>query len=115
MKALPENERNPEISYSLNTFATQNNISIVSVAFGQSANYSAVSSTNNSSTATANTNEVNSSIDSTKQQLIFVPVTVTISGDYAATLNFISRIEGDSRLAEVVNISMIQHRVKLRG
>ena len=26
MKALPENERNPEISYSLNTFATQNNI-----------------------------------------------------------------------------------------
>ncbi|MBU3110250.1 hypothetical protein [Clostridium lacusfryxellense] len=111
MKALPENERNPEISYSINTFATQNNISIVSVAFGQSANYSAISSTNNTSTATSNTTtntkELDISIESSKPRLMFVPVTVSIGGDYLSTLNFINNIEGDSRLAEVVNISIL--------
>jgi len=108
VKALPENERNPEISYSLNSISTKNNIKLISVTFGEIAGYFAKSSVNDSKATTkkSNTNATSSSISSTDQKLMVVPVTVIINGDYASTLNFINSIEGDIRLAEVVNVSM---------
>ncbi|MBW9144432.1 hypothetical protein K2F40_10200 [Clostridium sp. CM028] len=115
VKVLPENERNPEISYSINTFAAKNKIKLISVAFGQSVNYSSKNSVNNSANITANANEVDSSIDSTNHKLMFVPVTVIINGDYSSVLSFISDIEGDSRLAEIVDISMSSTQGESKG
>ncbi|MBU3090569.1 hypothetical protein KPL35_00485 [Clostridium sp. CF011] len=115
VKVLPENERNPEISYSINTFAAKNKIKLISVAFGQSVNYSSKNSVNNSANITANASEVDSSIDSTNHKLMFVPVTVIINGDYSSVLSFISDIEGDSRLAEIVDISMSSTQGESKG
>jgi type IV pilus assembly protein PilO len=116
LKVLPQNERNPEISYSINIFAVKNNIKLISVAFGQSVEHLAKSSENNSKTPAETptetpikndkTNAVDSSIPSTNKKLMFAPVTVVISGDYLSTLSFISNMEDDSRLAQIVNISM---------
>ena len=98
VRALPENERNPEIAYSLNTFATKDKTELISVAFGQNGNYAVVpASTATKTIATTTTND----------KLMFVPVTVAIKGDYASTMSFISSLENDNRLAEVVNVSII--------
>jgi len=79
--SLPDNSRSPEITYRLNRFVTQNSINLISVTFGQNVKYS-------------------------KGKLMVLPVTVIINGDYLSTLNFISNIEGDSRIAEIVDINM---------
>jgi len=99
VRALPENERNPEIAYSLNTFATKDKTELISVAFGQNANYAVVPASTATTTTTTTT--------TTNHKLMFVPVTVAFRGDYTSTMSFISSVENDSRLAEVVNVSII--------
>lgn len=108
VKVLPVNERNPEISYSINIFAIKNNINLISVAFGKGVEYTSESSVSNSVTPTGKTNinVLDASIASINQKLMFAPVTIVINGNYLSTLSFISNIEEDDRLAEIVNINM---------
>lgn len=109
VKALPKNERNPEISYNINSLAIKNKVNVNTVAFGQIADYSAGKKVNNADNATSKNTEGNN------QKLMLVPVTVVISGDYSSMVNFINSIENDNRITEIESVSISSKSEKQNG
>lgn len=104
VKALPKNEKNPEIAYNLNTLASKSSVVINSVTFGQIADSSGNKSatTNNNTNTITNTNNVNSS----SEKLMYVPVNVIVSGAYPSIVNYINNIEKDTRISEIESVSI---------
>lgn len=92
---LPESERNPEIAYNLKKIGDINGIKINAVNFSQSD----VSNPQQGGNGTINGADASAN-------LIPVPVSLQVSGEYNNIINFISAIENDKRIAEVSSVSM---------
>lgn len=103
VKALPESERNPEITYNLKTLTDKSGVVINSVSFGTPKEYAPKAKDN------AQKKQQESAGDSknNKEKLVMVPVTAVVQGDYGKIVDFVESLEKDARLAEVesVNIS----------
>lgn len=114
VKQLPKTDRNPEIAYNLNELATKSKITIDSVSFGANSDYVEASSKENTPveikpTESKVSDATASNTNTTSQKLKLVPVSITVTGDYASFLNFVSgieTIEADNRLAEIGNINI---------
>ncbi|WP_010239285.1 hypothetical protein [Clostridium arbusti] len=112
--ALPNFEKNPEITYKLKTMADTNKVNISNVNMSQPITYSQSSSnTSNNSTNssqqsnTNNSNNSNSVVVTAKPgSLLSIPVSITINGDYDGIMNFISSIEKDDRLSIMNTVSL---------
>lgn len=113
VKQLPKTDRNPEIAYNLNELAIKSKITIDSVSFGVNSDYvedgSTVIAQVEGKASEDKTSTTNSTTNTTSQKLKLVPVSISVSGDYASFLNFVSSIEtieADNRLAEIGSINI---------
>jgi type IV pilus assembly protein PilO len=109
IKQLPKTDRNPEIAYNLNGLATKSNITIDSVSFGAISDYVETTSTENTTKEGKEAKDKTSTASTTSQKLKLVPVSISVTGDYASFLSFVSSIEtieADNRLAEIGNINI---------
>jgi type IV pilus assembly protein PilO len=112
--ALPNFEKNPEITYKLKTMADTNNVNISNVNMSQPITYSQSSSnTSNNSTNSSQQSNTNNSSNSNSVvvtaklgSLLSIPVSITINGDYDGIMNFISSIEKDERLSIMNTVSL---------
>lgn len=113
VKQLPKNDRNPEIAYNLNGLATKSKITIDSVSFGANSDYVGTSSPENaqveSKAVDGKSVTNNLTPNTTSQKLKLVPVSISVTGEYASFLNFVSSIEtikADNRIAEIGSINI---------
>lgn len=97
MKLLPSSERNPEISYNIKQFADKNKVIINEITFGKQSNYSEASQV-----STGNSHEISKE---SSNNLMYLPATVTVSGDYTSIINFIASIENENRIAYINSVN----------
>lgn len=102
--SVPAEERNPEIAYYLKTLMDKNKVSLSSLSFGQAAGSTDTAQNNNAAANTSQTNPQSPQGGASKVKNI--PVTLTVSGQYASITQFISEVEHGSRLIEVQTINM---------
>lgn len=118
LKVMPDRERNPEISLNIKNLASANGAAVNSINFGQPVEFKPQDNQKkdeNSSQNTQNNGQSNTQNNGQKEQtnaqnqgekLYAVPVTVSISGDYGQIMNFISAVEKDKRIAQVVTAAL---------
>lgn len=96
---LPENERNPEISYNLKALGDKNSITIDGITYAVPADYKAA----NQNGAQANNTQKTAPGDI---KLNVVPVQINIEGAYPSIMNFVNSIENGSRISRVDGINI---------
>jgi type IV pilus assembly protein PilO len=88
LAAFPKDERNPEIAYDIKAVSNNCNVLLGAINFGQAAEYSLQQG------------------PKVSNKLMSVPVTLQVSGDYRNIINFILKIENDSRMAVVGSVAL---------
>lgn len=96
---LPENERDPEISYNLKVLGDKSIITIDGITFSAPADYKAANQN-----GTQGNNEQKAAPGDIR--LNVVPVQITVEGAYPSIMNFVNSIENDSRISSVDGINM---------
>jgi len=121
VKALPQNDRNPEIFLNLNTIAIKSNIKMNSVVIGSSTSYSVQDAANASSNKSSSNSVTSSGTKTTGidpnlvSNIKFVQATIAITGNYSNIINFVGSIEEDNRLNEIQSITITANGDKTIG
>ena len=106
--SLPQNERNPEIPYSIKAISDLNKVSINSITLGKGMEFIVQANIAETKQPVVD-NKNNSAINNTalNSKLMACPVTLTVSSDYTDLIKFMAALEKDKRIAEIdsVNIS----------
>lgn len=95
VKALPLSERSPEAAFNIKQFADSSKVKLNSLTFGQAMDYSSKTQSN------ANNNSSSADQNNSASKLMYLPVTISVTGDYNSIINFISSIENGNRIAEI--------------
>jgi hypothetical protein len=108
LKALPQDARDPEIVYNLDTLAVKSNTKISSIVFaaGTSNTSQKAANTENSAASSASNNTAKTNTIGSNMNVL--PVTLNLSGDYASVLTFINLLENDTRINEIQSINLAQ-------
>lgn len=101
---LPQNERNPEIPYSIKKISDDSNKVIINnITLGKGTEYVVAG---NSKTPSASSSPVEKKTTTLNDKLMACPVTLNVSSDYISLISFIAALEKDKRIAEIDSVTI---------